>query len=63
MDKIGDAQFRVMCEMWGVDDAVKAAKRMGMAPTHDQIEVARQKETAAQERWNSAFKQEAKEGT
>ena len=30
MDKIGDAQFRVMCDMWGVDSAIKAAKRMGM---------------------------------
>lgn len=56
MDKIGDAQFRVMCDMWGVNGAVKAAKRMGMSPTQDQIEAATQKETEAQERWNSVFK-------
>lgn len=62
MDKIGDAQFRVMCKMWGVDNAVKAAKRMGMAPTKEQIEEATQTETAAQERWNMVFKQEPKDG-
>lgn len=61
MDKIGDAQFRVMCDMWGVDNAVEAARRMGMAPTQEQIEAATQRETAAQERWKSVFRQE-KEG-
>lgn len=61
MDKIGDAQFRVMCEMWGVDSAVKAAKRMGLAPTQEQIAEATQKETATQERWNRVFRRE-KEG-
>lgn len=61
MDKIGDAQFRVMCDMWGVDGAVKAAKRMGMSPTQEQIEAMRQKEKATQERWKNVFKQK-KEG-
>ena len=61
MDKIGDAQFRVMCDMWGVDSAIKAAKRMGMTATTEQITAAREKETAEQERWNSIFK--PKEGT
>ena len=56
MDKIGNLQFHVMCEMWGVDQAIKALKRMGMAPTDKQIEAERQKENAAQERWNSIFK-------
>ena len=61
MDKIGDAQFRVMCDMWGVDGAVKAARRMGMVPTQEQIEAATRKETETQERWKSVFRQE-KEG-
>lgn len=61
MDKISDAAFRVMCDMWGVDDAIKAAKRMGMTPTQEQIEAARQNETAAQERWNKVFDRESKE--
>lgn len=61
MDKIGDAQFRVMCDMWGVDGAVKAAKRMGIAPTQEQIAEATRKETETQERWKSVFRQE-KEG-
>ena len=63
IDKIGDAQFRVMCDMWGVDGAVKAAKRMGMAPTNEQMEAARQKEMAIQKRWNSVFRQKTKEDT
>lgn len=58
MDKISDAAFRVMCDMWGVDDAIKAAKRMGMTPTQEQIADATRKEKAAQERWNAIFKQE-----
>ena len=56
MDKIGDAQFRVMCDMWGVDGAVKAARRMGMKVSDEQIVAAREKEAAMQERWNRAFK-------
>ena len=61
MNKIGDAQFRVMCDMWGVDSAIKAAKRMNMAPMQEQIDAARQKEIATQERWNSVFKKESRE--
>lgn len=61
MNKIGDAQFRVMCDMWGVDSAIEAAKRMKMAPTQEQIDAAKQKEIAIQERLNSAFKKEQKE--
>lgn len=55
-DKIGDAQFRIMCNMWGVDAAVAASKRMDMIPTEKQIDAAREKERASQERWNSIFK-------
>lgn len=56
MDKIGDHQFHVMCEMWGIDQAIKTSNRMGMAPTDEQIEAERQKENATRERWNSIFK-------
>ena len=56
MNNVGDAQFRVMCDMWGVDAAIKALNRMGMAPTDEQIEAEQQKKNAAQERWNSIFK-------
>jgi hypothetical protein len=62
MNKIGDAQFRVMCDMWGVDNAIIAAKRMGLTSTQEQIDAAKQKEIATQERWNSVFKKEQKEG-
>ena len=55
-NRIGDAQFRVMCDMWGVDAAVKAAKRMGLKATDEQIAEAQEKERAAQERWSDIFK-------
>lgn len=61
MDKINDNAFRVMCNMWGVDKAVKAAARMGMKPTQKQIETEKRKEMESQERWNGIFK--PKEGT
>jgi len=56
MDIIGDAQFRVMCEMWGVDHAIIALKKMGMKASDEQIETARQKEAEIEKRWNSIFK-------
>ena len=56
MDKIGDAQLRVMCDMWGVDAAVKAVKRMGMTVSEEQIAMEKEKEAAIQERWNYIFK-------
>lgn len=62
MDKVSDPAFRVMCDMWGVDAAVKALERMGMTATTEQITAARDKEAAAQERWNAIFKREPKEG-
>lgn len=58
MSKIGDKQFYAMCNMWGVDDAIKAAKRMGMIPTQKQIDAATQKEKMILERWENAFKHE-----
>lgn len=56
MDEIGDAQFRVMCDMWGVDAAVKAVKRMGMTVSVEQIAMEKEKEAAIQERWNYILK-------
>lgn len=56
MDTIGDAQFRVMCEMWGVDRAIEGANNMGFEPTKEQIEAAREAETATHERWDRYFK-------
>lgn len=56
MDKVSDAAFRVMCDMWGVDAAVKAVKRMGMMVPTEQIAIEKEKEAVMQERWNSIFK-------
>lgn len=41
MAQIGDRQFSIMCNMWGVDKAIEAAKEMGMAPSKEQIEECR----------------------
>ena len=61
MDKIGDAQFHIMCTMWGVDNAVKAAKRVGMKPTQEQVEKEIRNEAEIQGRWNNVFKRKPKE--
>lgn len=57
-DKIGDAQFRVMCKMCGVDHAIKAVKRMKMTVTDEQIARERESELASQEKWNNVFRKE-----
>ena len=56
MNKIGDAQFRAMCQMWGVDGAIKASKQMGMAPSKEQVEAARLSEKEQKERMDNAFR-------
>ena len=53
MKEIGTAQFRAMCEMWGVDDAIKALKSIGMEATKEQIEEERKREILYHERWNN----------
>ena len=55
VDKIGDVQFHVMCEMWGVDQAIKAASRMGMKPSKEQVETERGKEAATVKARDSIF--------
>ena len=56
MDSIGNAQFHVMCEMWGVDRAINAAENMGMKPSKVQIEVEREKEKDIIKKWDRIFK-------
>lgn len=57
-DKIGVAQFRVMCKMWGVDHAIKVIKLMGMTVTDEEIARERENELASQEKWNNVFRKE-----
>ena len=61
MDNIGNKQFHVMCQIWGVDQAIKAAARMDMAPSKEQIETERQKEMEQNKTWDRAFRPEPKE--
>lgn len=60
-NKIGDAQFRIMCSMFGVDEAIKAVKRMGMSVTKDQINNAQKEESERNKRWNDMLKSITKE--
>lgn len=55
-NKIGNQQFHVMCKMWGVDQAAKTVKRMGMTASKEQIEIERNNEAETNKRWNNVFK-------
>ena len=58
MDKIGDAQFRVMCRMWGVDQAVKTLGKMGMEASEEQVAAALEREAEESKRWKDIFKED-----
>lgn len=60
-NKIGDAQFRIMCSMFGVDEAIRAVKRMGMSVTKDQINNEQKEEAEKNKRWNDMIKSITKE--
>lgn len=55
-DKIGDTQFRVMCEMFGVKHAVVAAKNMGLQPTQEQIYAMMDEEESEIDEWGLRIK-------
>lgn len=57
-DKINPGAFRVMCNLWGVDNAVEHAKRMGMTIPEDMIQVQRDKENELYAMWNANFKKD-----
>lgn len=57
-DQINPGAFRVMCNLWGVDDAVKAAKRMGVTIPDDMIQTQREIENEMHARWNAIFKKD-----
>ena len=61
MVKIGSAHFHVMCEMWGVDQAIEAAKNMGMKATRKQIEMERVREAEVLKRAKDAVTEILKE--
>lgn len=54
-DQINPGAFRVMCDMWGVDAAVKAAKRIGVTIPDDMIQEQREREQEVQARWDAIF--------
>lgn len=56
MNKVNDNAFRAMCNLFGVDEAIKVSKRMGIMVTDEQIVAARANEAMIEERWASIFK-------
>lgn len=56
MCMVGDAQFRIMCGMWGVDRAIKALNGMGMKASSEQIDAARKSEAEKQKQWDDIFR-------
>ena len=58
--QVREEAFRVMCDMWGVDAAISAAKSMGVAVSTEQIEAERKKEHEADERWKAILKPKEK---
>lgn len=55
-NKIDNPQFHIMCNMFGVDEAIQAVKRMGMSVTKEQIRKERDIETKNNKRWEKIFK-------
>lgn len=56
MDRIGDAQFRVMCKMWGVEHAIEAENAFGLNPTQEQIDAMLAKQDALLEKSDAVLK-------
>lgn len=56
MDRVGDAQFRVMCKMWGVERAIEAANAFGLNPTQEQIDAMLAKQDALLEKADAVLK-------
>ena len=52
MSEKQNAPFRVMCEMWGVETAIKKAKQLGIPVPQEEIE----KQRAKYERMKNAWK-------
>ena len=55
MNAIGNPQFRIMCEMWGVDRALEALDEIGMYASGEQIEAAREREAEMLRVWDRVF--------
>ena len=55
-DQINPGAFRVMCDMCGVDDAIKKAKRMGLTVPDDMIQKQRENEKEVQAGWDRVVK-------
>ena len=60
-NKIGDKQFHVICEIWGVDQAVESVWEMGMSVTNEQIETERKYEAEHNKRLRDKIKKIIKE--
>jgi hypothetical protein len=48
-----NAPFRVMCEMWGVETAIKKAKQLGIQVPQEAIEEQRAKDERMKNAWKA----------
>lgn len=53
MSERENAPFRVMCEMWGIETAIKKAKRLGIPVPQEAIEEQREKEERMRNAWKA----------
>ena len=52
--------FRVMCDMWGIEVAVKKAKEFGIDVSQEEIDAQRQKDKKVLDALKNLFKEENK---
>lgn len=53
MSERENAPFRVMCEMWGVETAIKKAKQLGIQVPQEAIEEQRAKDERMKNAWKA----------
>ena len=53
MSERQNAPFRVMCEMWGIETAIKKAKQLGIPVPQEAIEEQREKEERMRNAWKA----------
>lgn len=53
MSERENAPFRVMCEMWGIETAIKKAKQLGIPVPQEAIEEQRAKDERMKNLWKS----------
>lgn len=53
MSERENAPFRIMCEMWGIETAIKKAKKLGILVPQEAIDEQREKEERMRNAWKA----------